>query len=356
MAATARKLDQFAESLEPAFRREFLAAVAQITDRVGVQLIAGLLEAGQIDDVMRVLGIDEARFAGLAEALRGAYTAGGQVGAAEMPKIRLTLAQGVTGSIGTARMTARQSPAIEFRFDLRSPKVERWLATNSSRLIGGIVADQREVIRQTLVAGMAAGHNPRKTALEIVGRIGTDGRRSGGVVGLTANQAGFVRNMRAELANPALMGNYFTRTLRDKRFDRLVRKAMEAGKPLSAEDVEKLAGRYSDRLLAYRATVIARSESLTAMAAGREQSFQQAIDAGTLRPEEVECTWSATGDERTRHSHMEANGQKRQFGQPFQMPSGALLMFPGDTSMGAGSEETIGCRCAKTYFVRRRVE
>ncbi|WP_230079793.1 hypothetical protein, partial [Alteripontixanthobacter maritimus] len=49
-------------------------------------------------------------------------------------------------------------------------------------------------------------------------------------------------NARQELEE--LNGEYFTRKLRDKRFDGIVRKAIATGKPLSVADVERIAGRY----------------------------------------------------------------------------------------------------------------
>ncbi|KAG1081504.1 hypothetical protein G6F40_015466 [Rhizopus arrhizus] len=62
---------------------------------------------------------------------------------------------------------------------MRNRGVESWLQTNSSRLITGVVEDQRQLVRQHLVRGMATGTNPRQTALELVGRVGETGRRSG---------------------------------------------------------------------------------------------------------------------------------------------------------------------------------
>lgn len=165
-------------------------------------------------------------------------------------------------------------------------------------------------------------------------------------------------NVRQQLASgdPAQMAEYFGRKRRDKRLDGIVSRAIKAGQPVARAGVEKIAARYADRLLALRGEMIARTESLTAMAAGREEAFRQQIESGRLAPENVEGTWSATGDDRTRHSHQAMNGQVRRFGEPFQAPSGALMRFPGDTSLGAGPEETIGCRCMRKYRVNMAAE
>src|SRR5690606_18192795 len=133
----------------------------------------------------------------------------------------------------------------------------------------------------------------------------TTGRRQGGIIGLTSQQAGFVTNARAELADPNRMAADFGRQRRDKRFGATVRKAMREGRALSPEQIDRITGRYADRLLALRGEAVARTETLTAMNAARFESYRQAIEVGDLAPENVTATWGATGDARTRHSHME---------------------------------------------------
>jgi len=353
-AATARQLEQLAVKLEPAFQRAFLRAIAGMANQAGVQLIGQLLGAGRVDDVLTVLGLDEPRFADLAEAMRTAFKEGGELGAREVPQIRLSLELVIRG--GYTPRTA--TPVLRSQFDLRNPAAERWLQENSSRLITGIVEDQRSLIRGVLEQGMVAGRNPRTSALDLVGRVGDTGRRTGGVLGLTSQQGQFVANVRAELASgdAARMEHYLTRARRDKRLDGIVKRAIAAGRPVSPGVIDRIAGRYADRLLALRGEAIARTESLTALSAGREEAFRQQIVAGGLDPANVECTWSATGDRNTRHSHRAIDGQKRPFGQPFQTPSGALMLFPGDTSLGAGPEETINCRCMKRYRIDMTAE
>ncbi|NMT33333.1 head morphogenesis protein [Stenotrophomonas maltophilia] len=349
---TPRELELLARRLEPAVRRAFEQAIAGVRSQVQLDLLASLLQSGQVDAVLEALGFDGERFSPLAEQVRQAFATGAEVGMKELPT--LSLRQQVRGRYNPANDT----PLLRFGFDMRNRGVESWLQSNSSRLITGVVEDQRVLVRQLLTRGMASGTNPRQTALELVGRVGETGRRSGGVVGLTAQQAQFVANVRQQLASgdPSQMAEYFSRKRRDRRLDGIVSRAIKAGQPVAPADVDKIAARYADRLLALRGEMIARTESLTAMAAGREEAFRQQIESGRLAPENVEGTWSATGDDRTRHSHQAMNGQVRRFGEPFQTPSGALVRFPGDTSLGAGPEETIGCRCMKKYRVNMAAE
>jgi len=62
-------------------------------------------------------------------------------------------------------------------------------------------------------------------------------------------------------------------------------------------------------------------------------------------------SWATVGDKRVRLTHVRANGQRVNINEPF-LVGGALLMYPGDTSMGAPIKEVAGCRCSALY--RRR--
>lgn len=55
--------------------------------------------------------------------------------------------------------------------------------------------------------------------------------------------------------------------------------------------------------------------------------------------------WSAVLDARTRPAHALADGQRVDIGKPFTV-KGQLLMYPGDTSLGATLDNVINCRCS----------
>lgn len=345
-----RRLLRHIESLEQSIRDEFLRAVRGIRAEAPVALIAELLEAGQVDAAATALGINAARFAELTEQVRNAYLAGGRYGAATMPVLRMDptqiVAMGYTPATRAARLSAR--------FDMRNPRAEQWLAEHSSRLVREIVTDQRNLIRMALTAGMEAGRNPRDTALDIVGRM-AGGRRQGGLVGLTEAQGRWVVNARNALAsgNPAEMASYFDRVRRDRRFDGIVRRAIEAGQPVSEADIAKITGRYSDRLLEMRGATIARTEAHEAFGAARMEAFNQAVESGGVRPENVRKVWNHTGDgpPRARDDHAAISGTEVGLNEPFILPSGARMMFPGDRSMGAGAKDAANCRCNMEYRI-----
>lgn len=88
-----------------------------------------------------------------------------------------------------------------------------------------------------------------------------------------------------------------------------------------------------------RATVIARTETIGALNAGRADAFRVvAADSD----DQLYTMWLATSDDRTRPDHREAEGQRVPVGTPFQV-GGHELRFPGDPEGPAN--QTIQCRC-----------
>jgi len=59
--------------------------------------------------------------------------------------------------------------------------------------------------------------------------------------------------------------------------------------------------------------------------------------------------WQAITDDRTRASHLTANGQVRKLNDPFSV-GGASLQWPADT--GGPLSEIINCRCWEDYELR----
>ncbi len=77
--------------------------------------------------------------------------------------------------------------------------------------------------------------------------------------------------------------------------------------------------------------------------------------AGQARLEELGQTvpglkkvWMATGDDRTRDSHLAAHGQVRKVDEPFVIGDGEKAMQPGDPALSA--KERINCRCRSVPY------
>jgi hypothetical protein len=90
-----------------------------------------------------------------------------------------------------------------------------------------------------------------------------------------------------------------------------------------------------------RATVVARTEAIGALNAGRADAFKAVKEED---PElKLERIWLATDDDRTRETHRLADGQRVPLGSPF-IVGGAELAFPGDPT--GPPQEVIQCRCS----------
>ena len=63
-----------------------------------------------------------------------------------------------------------------------------------------------------------------------------------------------------------------------------------------------------------------------------------------LKGKQATHTWQSMEDDRVRPTHAEADGQTVPIEEPFKVGK-YLLMYPGDSSLGAGEEEIILCRC-----------
>lgn len=92
-----------------------------------------------------------------------------------------------------------------------------------------------------------------------------------------------------------------------------------------------------------RARMIARTEVLSSQSAGTFANDIQFFEDGMVIGKE----WHATKDDRTRHDHVEADGQIRPFDQPF-IVGGEQLMYPRDEKGSAG--QVIQCRCFYTLI------
>lgn len=307
------------DRLEGPIRDAFLEYVRQVVGFATISEVEARLRDNSLDGIIEALGINEAALSDTTEAIRAAFVTGGKF---EAPEARVV-------------------------FNVRSTGAEQWIRNHSSEFVTRITASQRDAIQVVLEDGIRLGRGPRQTALDIVGRVGAGGRRSGGIVGLTEQQARFVGNAREQLlsGDSSRLREYLTRTRRDARFDGIVKRAIDSGKPIPSADVDRIVSRYSDRLLQTRGNTIARTESIAALNAGRDQAAQQAVEEGKISADLMTNTWIHSSIRNPRDFHIAMNNQKRQQGQPFLSPTGALLMHPGDTSLGAGAEDVANCGC-----------
>jgi len=312
----------------------FLSAIDDITSAAELQRLTAAIEAGQIEEALEALHIDPAAYNDMLDAIQRSYNETGRIATDALPK------RGPDGTV------------LTFRFDGRNPAAERWLSDHSSRLVTRIVADQREAVRSALRAGMAAGDNPRTTALRIVGRINwATGQRTGGIVGLSGPYEEYVRSARIELASgdPALLRNYLNRAARNKVFDRSVIKAINDGTPIPAETIRKATTTYSSSLLKRRGDHIGTNETFSALEAAKEEAHRQAVESGKLAADDITKIWRHLGNENARMDHVAMSGKSVRYDRPFTMPDGTQMRFPHDPA--APVKHTAGCHCQTDYKV-----
>lgn len=329
------RLEQLVADLTPVLRAAFMEAIDDIKSNIVLRRVVERLERGDINGAIAAMHLDQAAFRPLDEAIRQAFNGGGVATIEQMPTLH-----------------DPNGHQIVIRWDARNLAAEEWLRDHSTSLVSNIIADQQAVIRAALSEGLARGDNPTRTALGIVGRVNrVTGRREGGVLGLTAQQAAYVDSARRELlsGDTAALRNYLERVRRDKRFDRTVIKAMKDGKPLPVEAVDRIASRYADGLLKLRADTIALHETFSALGASREIAFRQQIEAGRVQAQHITKTWRHTPQEHPRQQHVRMHGQIVPYDQPFIAPDGTQIRYPH--APGTPTRHTVGCKCFAEYKI-----
>jgi hypothetical protein len=332
--ARRKNLIDLLDELVPDVREAFLVSIRDVQQDVQIKIMIEALEAGDINAALRAINIGPEYFAPLEAKLREAYVTGGNF---------------VTE--GVKAIATGQGATVVARFDGRNPRAENYLAQRAASLLtgpSGVVEQQIELAREVLSQNMRDGVAPRRAALDLMGRISkATGRREGGLMGLASNQAEWLQTATGELrsGDSAQLRNYLTRELRDRRLDTYVLQSIESGKPIPEKIVQRMSGRYSDRLLNLRGETIARTELLSSLHSAQDEALNQMVDAGKVRRQDITEKWDSATDSATRSTHRAADDQVRDKVTGVFTIGGYSMKFPGDTSLMAPAEEVINCRC-----------
>ncbi|PSH58758.1 head morphogenesis protein [Phyllobacterium endophyticum] len=335
MASNRSIFEQLLDKYDTALAKAFFKGLDAIKSDVTLRIVVERLERGDIPGAVAAIQVEREAFSGLEMVLAEAYNAGGISLVENLPRLK-----------------DPEGNRVIFRFGVRDYASEAFLRDHSAELVTRIVEDQKVAIRQALETGLSEGRNPRSTALDVIGRINrASGKREGGILGLTSSQERFVASAREELlsGDPKLLRHYLSRQRRDKRFDKTIAKAIREEKPLTAETVTRMVGRYSDRLLELRGEMLARTETMIALGTSRDNAMRQQIDNGKVGASDVKKIWRSAGDGRVRHTHRVLNGKAVEIDGVFHSASGAVLRYPGDPQ--APASEISGCRCHMEYKV-----
>lgn len=218
--------------------------------------------------------------------------------------------------------TFRSAQGVAVAFDRSNPEAIRWAAEQSSLLIRGLTEETREAVREILARAIRDGIPPRQSARLIQQTIG-----------LSTQQALAVERVRQQiLSNPGGLVKAGTLRIRVPRGG-----ASEAF-------VERRVAQYSGRLLAQRALLIARTETIRAAVAGQNLLWRQALAEGLLRGTERR-RWIITPDDRLCPSCEAMDGEE----------VGLDELFESDT-LGAvdGPPLHPDCRCGLGLAIEPR--
>lgn len=314
----AAALEAAAAKLEPKLRDAFLAAVEALGTALDLDRLVALLEAGRVGDA--VVLMDRALSSPNAwDPFKAAVVQSVQVAADTAARLQPAIPFGPDG-LG----------ALEIRFNTLNPRtaeyLRRYAADLATELSDGARRAVNQAARVIIREGVIAGQGARDTASQLKAAIG-----------LNAQQEAAARNYEAALraGDMARARDY---KLRDKRFN-------HDKAPDGPDKIDRMVEGYRKKALAYRALVISRTESIRALHVGQHQLWEQQVQEGRVRLEDVHRKWIYSADSKVRHAHKtipRRNKEGRGLREAFDTELGPL-MFPGDPAGKAAN--VIQCRC-----------
>ncbi|MEJ7831334.1 MAG: phage minor head protein [Nocardioides sp.] len=314
----AERLNRLVDQQEARIANIFRTAISELKGELDLEKLATELEQGRVN-----AALDRLKFAAdsLGAASNVAFVTSGQ-----------STADFLTNA-GVGRIL----------FDQVNLNAVAMMQASRLDLIREFTAEQLRATSLALVTGVESGTNPRAAA-----------RNFRDSVGLTTMQWTHVASYRAALERAGVDGeaaqNALGRALRDKRGDKTVLAAARAGRRIPADRIDLMVSRYTDRYVKHRAEVIGRTEAMRAVNQGNEESYRQAIAAGTITEDQLRREWRTRLDGRERRTHLFLNGQVRGWGETWITENGQLR-YPGDPA--APAKETIQCRCAILTRIRQ---
>lgn len=175
-------------------------------------------------------------------------------------------------------------------FDLLDPIVVDHAAKHSAKLVVEVTQTTGDAIRWRISEALVKDLHP-KTAAKYIREI----------VGLTTQQAKAV----------------------DRRRDSMI----ASGVP--EKTAQKAAARHADKLLKYRANLIAETEMSTAVNYGVQQAWEQLDDKNELTDMDLIRQWRTAADESVCSICGPMHMQERKISEPFMTGDGRTVMIPG---------------------------
>lgn len=342
-----RDVEALAQTLEPALAAAVLDALDTIRDRATLEALAAAIAVGDTDAIVTMVGL-------------GAATGAATIGPMQVALRNIVVAGAATVKLDAPGIVVGTLPG----FDMLNPRTADFIRRYELNLIRQINDATKDAIRDRVTAGLRAGKNPRQVASEVKGSIGLTTRQARAVASFRAELEQFhtkrsagAWNLGAKISRAPGGAQVFAigpdgkpldgitaRRLRDFRYDKTLARALETGKPLTAEQIDKMVAAYERKYLKHRAETIARTEALRALHVGAQAQWQQAVEAGTVGADKVRRKWLVARDERTCPVCSPI---------PKMNPDGVGLDEPFDTPQGKANLPPIhpDCRCTVSYTI-----
>lgn len=297
---------------------EFRKSVRNITDNVRFNALRDALYRGDYDAAVRAIDIDEAAFDGLRAMLVETYAEGG--------------INEVSGM--------RFRPAV--RWNGATPQAEEYARLARSHM-SDLAADMRAAVSWQIGDSVAFGRSANRTALDLVGRVGANGVRQGGIVGLNDQRTKWVSSLRRALEN----GEPVQRDLLTETERRMIDRG-----GLSQEQIDKIVQAYSNRQLLSRGRAIAKTERGLAINSGAYAAWAQAAEKLGVPYTAIRKQWVHEGVHK--HERWDHVALSRMGAIPLPMPfnvGGYNAQYPHDPNLPTG--EVVNCQCRVKFSLDR---
>lgn len=319
--------------------RAFADAIADIKNGVDYTAFVRAIESGNIQAALDVLDIDNAVFASMRSSIGEAYSLGG------------------SAVVAATRFNPPTATKAVVRWDAANPVAEYFIRQMVGVEITRVTNDTLDAVRLAMSEGYAKGQGPRTIALDVVGRVGANGKRTGGLVGLTRPQIETARRIEEVLNDPSRYREYFIKDrvtgkmkLRWESTNgntaRTVLAAIKNGKALTPKQIENIKIANNNKALKNRGDAIARTESANAVEQSRIDAFKVGMSKQGIPERYAIKEWlHGGGGMKPREHHVHESGQ-RVYGldTPFVMQDLTEIQRPHDPA--APAKHVINCTCS----------
>jgi hypothetical protein len=272
--ALANAIYQATDKLEDEFAKVFIDEVRKLSRSKALQELLDEVEAGQLVGT----GVTS------------------RLNILSVPTAKLD--ELIRKAMGSAIRITNEKTGLKLSFDYRNPNVIQAARTMSIELSTTLTKTARQILEKT-IGDAIEGVVTRRQAIKII-----------------ESRIGLIP------AHAEAVDRYYERLIADGR---------------KRIDAQRLADKYADRLLRYRATTIARTEIARATGIGQGEFWKQALIDGALPPK-TKRVWITAADERVCEICGPMDGLQTEIGQPWMTQNG-LVEYP--------SAAHPNCRCTQ---------